>query len=155
MKTSIMWYLQTVTLLLACSSALTLAAEPVQTQFGMSGDVEVDLIKANVDEGVLTMVFVYRNTGSEDIDLRYHVSNVYYLDKADGKKYHVLADTEGKWLAAPTTNDKHDYTRVLLDIPASGKKLAWFKFPAPPEASEKIDIVLPDALPFENVAPSR
>ena len=130
------------------SANLAFAADPIQTQFGMSGDIEVDLLQAKIDDGVLTAVFAYRNTGSKKAEIRSQVSEVYYLDKSEEKKYHVLTDTEKKWIAAPID----DYARIAVNIPAEGKKLVWFKFRARLAAGETIDIVLPDALPFENVA---
>ena len=151
MKIGIIRILRPITLILILGVTLAFAVEPLQTQFGISGDVEVDLIKAKVDDGVLTAVFAYRIIGSKKIEIRSSVAEVYYLDKSEGKKYHVLTDTEDKWIAAPID----DYARIVVNIPVDGKKLVWFKFPAPPESVEKIDIVLPDALPFENIALSQ
>jgi hypothetical protein len=129
------------------------AADPIQTQYGINGEMEVDLLRVSESGGILTAVFAYRNTGSDKISIRYSVSEVYFLEKSEGKKYHVLVDSTGEPLATPLNNR-------FIGIPSSqfkpgARKLVWFKFPAPPEGSEAIDLVLPDALPFENIALSR
>ena len=129
------------------------AAEPLQTQYGINGEVEVDLLSVSESGGILTAVFAYRNTGSDKSAVRYSVSDVYFLEKSEGKKYHVLSDSTGKSLAAPVNGN-------FISIPErefkpGSRKLVWFKFPAPAEASEVIDLVLPDAVPFENIALSR
>ena len=148
MKISIIRTFQALLFTLAFGAVPTIAAEPLQTQFGINGEIEVDLIKIGVDDEVLTAVFAYRNTVSKKSEIRSSVSEVFYLDKSEGKKYHVLADTNGKWIAAPI--DK--YATININIPTEGKKLVWFKFPAPAQGCDEIDIVLPDALPFENIA---
>jgi hypothetical protein len=42
-----------------------------------------------------------------------------------------------------------------MEITAGAKKLVWFKFPAPPATAETINLVIPDVLPFEELAISR
>jgi hypothetical protein len=129
------------------------AADPLQTQYGINGEVEVDLLSVSESGGILTAVFAYRNTGSDKSEVRYAVSEVYFLEKSEGKKYHVLSDSTGKPLAAPVGGEFISIRKPAFK-PGS-RKLVWFKFPAPAEASEAIDLVLPDALPFENIALSR
>ena len=156
MIASIIRVLSPAFLTLALSTSLAFSAEPLQTQMGMAGDIEVDLVRVATDDGVLTTIFAYRNNGSEEAGIKYSVGEVYYLDKSEGKKYHVLADSEGKWIAAPVARGsiavETGMSAVPVPIPAGGKKLVWFKFPAPPASSAEIDIVLPDTLPFEKIA---
>jgi hypothetical protein len=138
------------TLLVVLGISQVNAADPLQTQIGVSGDVEVDLIRIGASSGVLTAVFAYRNIGSEDIQIAYPVSSVYFLEKSEGKKYHVLTDEKGYPLATPLDGER---IRVpAWEFKPGSKKLVWFKFPAPPDGTAEIDIVLPDALPFENVS---
>lgn len=129
------------------------AADPIQTQYGISGEVEVDLLSVSESGGILTAVFAYRNTGDDKVSIRYEVSDVYFLEKSEGKKYHVLSDSAGEPLATPLSGR---YINVgSANFKSGARKLVWFKFPAPPEASEAIDFVLPDALPFENITLSQ
>ena len=80
------------------------AADPIQTQYGINGEMEVDLLSVSESGGILTAVFAYRNTGSDKISIRYTVSEVYFLEKSEGKKYHVLVDSTGEPLATPLNN---------------------------------------------------
>ena len=146
------WSMYIFALLLSQSLALTTvqAAEPLQTQYGINGEVEVDLLSVSASGGILTAAFAYRNTGTTESPIRYAVTDVYFLEKAEGKKYHVLTDSTGKPLATPLDGK-------MLSIPSwkfkpGARKLVWFKFPAPPETIDSIELVLPDALPFESVA---
>lgn len=125
------------------------AADPLQTQFGINGEVEVDLLRVSSSGGVLTAVFAYRNVGSNEAPIRYPVSDVYFLEKSEGKKYHVLTDSTQKPLATPL--DGKSLAIASWDFKPGARKLVWFKFPAPPEGSQTIDLMLPDALPFENI----
>ncbi len=156
MNTSIIRVLRPALLTLVLAASLAFSADPLQTQMSMEGDLEVDLIRVAIDDSVLTTVFAYRNNGSEEAGIKYSVSDVYYLDKSEGKKYHVLADSQGDWIAAPVARGSIAIETGMsarpVPIPAGGKKLVWFKFPAPPTSSTEINIVLPDALPFEKIA---
>ena len=81
--------------------SVALQAEPLQTQMGMTGDVEVDAVRASVRDDILTVILAYRNTGQSEAQVRYPVQDVYYIDNAENKKYHVLKDDKGDWIAAP------------------------------------------------------
>lgn len=155
MYISVIRVLRPVLLTLVLSTSLAFSAEPLQTQMGMEGEIEVDLVRAAIDDSVLTTIFAYRNNGSEEASIKYGVSEVYYLDKSEGKKYQVLADSQGGWIAAPVARGsiaiETGMGAMPVPVPAGGKKLVWFKFPAPPKTSTEIDVVLPDALPFEKV----
>ena len=155
MITSIRSVLSQVFLTLVLGTSPAFSADPLQTQMRMTGDVEVDLVRAAIDDGVLTAIFAYRNNGTEEAGIKYKVSEVFYLDKSEGKKYHVLADSQGDWIAAPVARGsiavETGMSAQSVPIPPGGKKLVWFKFPAPPKTSMEIDIILPDALPFEKI----
>jgi hypothetical protein len=137
----------------------TINAEPLQTQIGMSGDLEVDVNKAGVLDNILTVVLVYRNTGTARSDVKYKVADVYYIDDADSKKYHVLKDSKNEWIGAPIARGSvgigHPGGVGPLAVDAGGKKIVWFKFPAPPATAQTINLVVPDVLPFEELAISR
>jgi hypothetical protein len=38
-----------------------------------------------------------------------------------------------------------------VNVPAGGKIIVWFKFPAPPASTTKINLVVPGVLPFEDL----
>jgi hypothetical protein len=81
-------------------SSLTRAADVIQTQSSTSGSVDVDVIKAAVKQGVLTIQVACRNTGDENVAIQYDLGSIYYVDESEKKKYHVIRDSAGCWLAS-------------------------------------------------------
>ena len=140
-----------IVLLAVFSYSRAWAAEPLQTQMSMSGDMDVDVLKASVLDNIFTVVLVYRNNGKAKEKIYYDFSEVYFIDDTEKKKYHVLKDSNNKWIGAPM-NSAGDISRKIA---AGGKQLVWFKFPAPPAAVKSINLVIPGVLPFEELAISR
>jgi len=147
------WSLLAGLVVLALSSGMALAAGPIQTQMGMAGDVEVDVAKAAVQEGVLTVVLAYRNNGKKRFDVSVTVGDTYYLDDVEKKKFHVLRDSKDEWIAAPIPD--HDRLHVQFSVRPGEKKAVWFKFPAPPDKAKTVNLVVPGVLPFEKLPVSR
>ncbi len=135
------------------------SADPIQTQMGLTGDIEADVLKANVREGILTIVLAYRNNGKENAKIQYALNDVYYIDDVEKKKYHVLKDSKGEWIAAPVARGSLGFEAgwgaAPVEIPSGGKKAVWFKFPAPADRVQTVNLVIPDVLPFEKLAISR
>jgi hypothetical protein len=129
------------------ASTLPGAADVIQTQSATEGDVEVDVIKAAAKEGILTVQIAYRNKGNAVAEIYFAWGDVYFLDTQDKKKYQVLNDSQGVYLAQPDNHDRHCNTK----IPPGGKQLVWFKFPAPPAGTTKVNLVVPGVLPFEDL----
>ena len=127
------------------------AADPLQTQMSMSGDMDVDVIKASILDNIFTVVLVYRNNGEAKERIYYNFAGVYFIDDTEKKKYHVLKDSNNRWIGAPM-NSAGDISKKIA---AGGKQLVWFKFPAPPATVESINLVIPGVLPFEELAISR
>ena len=126
------------------------AADPLQTQMSMSGDMDVDVLKASILDNIFTVVLVYRNNGEAKERIYYNFAGVYFIDDTEKKKYHVLKDSNNKWIGAPM-NSAGDISRKIA---AGGKQLVWFKFPAPPATVKSINLVIPGVLPFEELAVS-
>ncbi|MDE0952799.1 MAG: hypothetical protein OSA45_16175 [Halioglobus sp.] len=135
------------------------AADSVQTQMSLSGDLDVDVLKASVLDDVFTVVLAYRNNGETDAKIKYKVDEVYFIDDIEKKKYHVLKDSKNEWIGAPISRGQVGIGWPggvsAMEITAGGKKLVWFKFPAPPAAAKSLTLVIPDVLPFEELAVSR
>jgi len=169
--------------LFLCSGTLT-AGQVIDDQFGPDG-TKVELVKAKVRNGVLTLAVRYIHPwelmsaeerdkleiGSKnkqyqiknrEIPIKFKVGSVFYV--ADGKKYHVLKDKEGNWLAAPVAGDyiagpaDRDWlkkTKKENKIPAlflnedHPVQILWFKFPAPPESVNEIEFQIPEVTPFD------
>jgi hypothetical protein len=151
------WF--SVVVFLVFGSSAVWAAEPIQTQMGMSGDMEVDVVRAAVHDDILTVVLAYRNTGQKAAKVQYPIDDVYYIDETEKKKYHVLKDSKGDWIAAPTARGmlgtEASWGAAPVEIPPGGKKVAWFKFPAPAAATKTINLVVPETLPFEKLPVAR
>ena len=140
-----------IVLLAVFSYSRAWAADPLQTQMSMSGDMDVDVLKASILDNIFTVVLVYRNNGKAEERIYYDFAGVYFIDDTEKKKYHVLKDSNNKWIGAPM-NSAGDISRKIA---AGGKQLVWFKFPAPPATVKSINLVIPGVLPFEELAVSR
>lgn len=135
-------------------------AKSIQTQMGMTGDVEVDVIQANVREGILTVTLAYRNNGKEKNTLRtYPIDEVYFISEIEKKKYHVLKDSKAEWIASPVARNMLGFETgggvMAVEIPSGGKVVVWFKFPAPGDNVQVVNLVVPDVLPFEKLPIAR
>ena len=140
-----------IVLLAVFSYSRAWAADPLQTQMSMSGDMDVEVLKASILDNIFTIVLLYRNNGEAKERIYYNFAAVYFIDDTEKKKYHVLKDSNNEWIGAPM-NSAGDISRKIA---AGGKQLVWFKFPAPPAAVKSINLVIPGVLPFEELAISR
>ncbi len=165
--------------LLFCTGA-AMAGTVLDEQYGPGG-TKVELVKAKVRNGVLTLAIRYihpaeiialekgKNRGqispylhSREIPIKFKVSDVFYL--ANGKRYYVLKDKQGNWLASPVVGDyiaepvnkeilkKHLKKEKIPALILDGHhpiKILWFKFPAPPEGTEEIEFQVPEVSPFD------
>lgn len=104
-----------------------------------------ELTEVTRKDGVLTVKIRFRNTGSEEVYNAFETHHgryeLFYVT-AGAQKYFVLKDSEGEPLAPK-------YLNVSLDPGATSTW--WAKFPAPPASEATIDLVIPDAPPFEDV----
>ena len=140
-----------IVLLAVFSYSRAWAADPLQTQMSMSGDMDVEVLKASILDNIFTIVLLYRNNGEAKERVYYNFAGVYFIDDTEKKKYHVLKDSNNRWIGAPM-NSAGDISKKIA---AGGKQLVWFKFPAPPATVESINLVIPGVLPFEELAISR
>ncbi len=127
------------------------------TNMSMDGNFDVTLRQAKVQDGILTTVLLYKNTTNARVKMGFPIADVYYVDNQAKKKYLVLQDENKKWLGAPICKDQlsdpNACFRGGVEVPMQGKQVVWFKFPAP--TSDIINLVIPSAIPFENVAVTR
>ncbi len=162
MKTKRNLWLLCLTLVLPLTCFSTgIAQTALQTQYGPDG-VEVDLMRAKVGGKVLSVVFAFRNTGSSSAEVTYKIDEVHYIDNTESKKYQVLKDEKGVWLAGPISSFKQYIKNKWEIFPATHvhlsegeKKIVWYKFPAPPEGVSSVQINLPEISPFDDVEISR
>jgi hypothetical protein len=65
----------------------------------------------------------------------------YVIDPAENKKYQVLTDSEGKYIA----DIRETYFKP------GDQRLFWAKFPAPPATSTKVSVTIAKFAPFDDV----
>ena len=126
----------------------------------MTGDIEVDVLKANVQEGILTVTLAYRNNGKEAVNLKkIALDEVYFISETEKKKYHVLKDSKGAWIAAPVARGmlgtETGFEATAVAVNPGSKAIVWCKFPAPPENITMVNLVVPDVIPFDKLPVSR
>jgi hypothetical protein len=73
------------------------------------------------------------------------ISGVHILDETNKKKHFVLRDAEGNCVCS----------RKLDDVAAKGRLTVWARFPAPPEATQKVSVVIPHFVPADDVPIAR
>ena len=97
----------------------------------------------------LTAKVRLRNTGSamQEPDIQY--AEVYVMDAAAGKKYEVLMDEKGNYIAYL----KQGWPKRWYDKLQPGQSVTlWMKFPAPPADVAAVTLQLPGMAPFEDLA---
>lgn len=131
------------------------APAALATQPGPRGS-QVSLTKARVVGDILSVELQYMLPASSDvtgsISVYEDIDQVNYVDDATSRKYEVLKDQQGKFMASPLSyNDKQFKADVRKNVPA----LVSFKFPAPPATSQTISLSIPEAGSFDGVAVQR
>ena len=129
----------------AGSAAAPAPATVLQVQEVNAPGLLAELTEVTRKDGVLTVKIRFRNTGSDVVHHSFETHHgryeLFYVT-AGSQKYFVLKDSEGEPLAPK-------YLSVDLDPGATSTW--WAKFPAPPGSETSIDLVIPDAPPFEDV----
>ncbi len=127
-------------------AAAPATATVLQVQEVNAPGLQAELTEVTRKDGVLTVKIRFRNTGTDALHHSFNTGHGAYdrfYVTAGTQKYFVLKDTEDEPLAPK-------YLDVNLDPGATSTW--WAKFPAPPTSENSIDLVIPDAPPFEDVA---
>lgn len=108
---------------------------------------ELTLLECKRTSGdTVTVKWLYKNGSEEKQRIDPLISEDHYLvDAAAKKKYFVVKDSSGNWVAG--SNRGYNYVEVQ---PGKTYKM-WAKFPAPPEATEKVTVYIMGVPPFEDV----
>ncbi|WP_133271525.1 phosphoribosylglycinamide synthetase [Hymenobacter radiodurans] len=130
------------------------AAAALSTQPGPKG-TQVALTKARVVGDILNVELQYTlpaasNSNSEF--LHTDIDQINYIDDATSRKYNILKDQQGAWMAMPTNSSGKS-----LDIAArkAGPSIVTLKFPAPPAESPTISLSVPEVGSFDGIAVQR
>lgn len=97
----------------------------------------------------LTARVRYRNQGSEAAEPDVKYGEVYVMDLAAGRKYEVLRDEQGRYIAALRSgwND-----RWYQKVEPGHSMTIWMKLPAPPSEVREVTLQVPGVPPFEDLA---
>lgn len=112
---------------------------------GVSAEVTEFRRKGNT----LTAKVRLTNRGSAEAKVEVNYKEVYLIDTNGGKKYEVLKDEKGAFIADLRSgwND-----RWYGDLAPGATHLLWMKFPAPPADVKAITLQVPGVQPFEDLA---
>jgi hypothetical protein len=97
----------------------------------------------------LTAKVRLRNGGTDEQQAEVKFDEVYLMDAPNAKKYEVLRDEKGTYVASLRSgwND-----RWYDKLGPTQSYLLWMKFPAPPAEVHTITLQLPNTPPFEDLA---
>jgi hypothetical protein len=88
------------------------------------------------------------NQGSEDPQPNFYYNEAYLMDAAAGKKYEVLRDENGNYIAALSSGESGRW-RTRMQPGAS--QTIWMKFPAPPPEVRAVTLQMGGIPPFEDL----
>lgn len=118
--------------------------------------VKVAINELKQTSNTVTLKFTVYNSSDHDFSTqgvfdgdsfhRYrHVGAIHLIDADSKKKYFVLTDSDGNFVCS----------NEIANIGARSQITLWAKFPAPPDAVQKITVEIPHFVPFEDVTISR
>ena len=134
----------------ACAFAQTPAMPPpiIATQETNVSGLVADVTEFRRKGNTLTAKVRFRNTGAAKAEFSFENTGVYLPDNEAGKKYEVLKDEKGYYIAALYGDHR---SRYWVDIEPGKSQTAWMKFPAPPAATTTVTLQVPGAPPFEDL----
>jgi hypothetical protein len=96
----------------------------------------------------LTAKVRFRNQGGAEAEPDVHYNEVYVMDLGAGKKYEVLKDEKGNYIAGLRSGwNNRWYDKVQPGQSAT----IWMKFPAPPADVKTVTLQVPGMPPFEDL----
>jgi hypothetical protein len=123
-------------------------AAAVATQTSNWPGVVADVTEFRRKGSTLSVRVVLRNQGNVESEPDISYTEVYVMDLGAGKKYEVLKDEKGTYIAAlrPGYNN-----RWFQRLAPGASYTIWMKFPAPPPEVKSVTLQLPGMPPFEDV----
>jgi hypothetical protein len=111
--------------------------------------VVADVTEFRRKGSTLTAKVVLRNQGNVDSEPNIHYNELYVMDLGAGKKYEVLKDEKGNYIAALHSGYRDQWYQTLQP---GGSYTIWMKFPAPPPDVKTVTLQIPGVPPFEDLA---
>jgi len=115
----------------------------MQTQPLRKAGLVLDILECSRKDGVLTVKVAFRNTTQKAINPTFLNNDLTSYVVANGRKYFVLADSEGTLLTGGP---------VIEPIEPGASVGWWAKFPAPPAEIKLMSYFALNANPFEDLA---
>ncbi len=132
----------------APASAAAPPAGAIATQETNWKGVSATITEFRRKGNTLTAKVQLQNHGSDDGKPEVKFDETYLIDTGAGKKYNVLKDEKGGYIASLRSgwND-----RWYGELKPGESYLLWMKFPAPPAETKAITLQIPNTPPFEDV----
>ena len=130
------------------------ATPALATQPGPKG-TQAALTKVRVTGDILTVELQFTQPAAADSNsetVRAEIDQVSYIDDATSRKYNVLKDQAGLYMALPLDYSKKS---VSVNVRKTGPAIMSFKFPAPPATSSTISLSLPEVGSFDGITIQR
>jgi hypothetical protein len=126
----------------------------IATRLG-AGGLEVDLMRAGVTGDLFAVELRFRNSNKgygNHRDIQFPIEQVSLVDDATSRRYSVLKDQTGQYMAAPMIDwEGKPIQSIYLRIDPESDGIMWFKFPAPPPQAQTVSINIPRIAPFDNI----
>lgn len=133
----------------AATATTAVPAGTLASQTSNWPGIVVDVTEFRRKGTTLTARLVLRNQGNADAEPDIHLNEVYVMDAGGGKKYEVLKDENGSYIAALRPGYKDQWYQRLQP---GGTYTIWMKFPAPPADVKTVTLQVPGVPPFEDLA---
>ena len=124
------------------------SAAPLASQTSNWPGIVADVTEFRRKGSTLTARVTFRNSGPERSEADVHYNEVYVMDTAAGKKYEVLRDEKGTYIAALRSGYSDRWYQYLEP---GQTYTVWMKFPAPPPETKAITLQVPGVPPFEDI----
>jgi hypothetical protein len=110
--------------------------------------VSAEVVEFRRKGSTLTARVTLHNTASDTVEPDIHINEVYVVDLGAGKKYEVLKDEKGTYIASLHTG----YNNRWFERMAPGTTYTiWLKFPAPPPEVKSATLQVPGIPLFEDL----
>jgi hypothetical protein len=128
-------------------------AQVLATSDSEEGDKKVEITDLKRSGDAVTLRFRMINQSSKAVDFGYtygestlttdygSVGGIHLIDQKNRKKYLVMRDEKNACVCS----------RGLKTIEPEKSAMLWARFPAPPEGTEKVTVVIPKFLPIDDV----
>lgn len=120
----------------------------LQSQDTNRPGIAADFTECRRKDGVLNIRIRFRNTSAQETNLWVFAKDhqAYYVTAAN-KKYFILKDAEGTYLASAADGNGN----LEAHLQPGQQYMFWAKFPAPPPDVKKITFMTPMSAPFEDI----